>query len=101
MTVCSVDAGVCFGLQFGGCRFGLCPQPVEPISFELELVDPILGLAQLGRESVRECRSAVAILVRQVRRLLQLLREGEIGLIGGLAREIAHQGGRLTFAHDC
>jgi hypothetical protein len=47
--------------------FGLRPQPVDkPITLklELELVDPRLGLAQLGRQFVRQRHCAVAILVR-------------------------------------
>ena len=56
-----LDAGVGVRPQFGDF-FGLRPQPLdEPVGLALELVDPRLGLSQLGRQRAREGRGAVAI----------------------------------------
>ena len=65
------------------------------------LVDPRLGLSQLARQRVREGSGAVAIFVRQVRRLLQLCHEGRVGWSGVLPRQIGHRRGGLTLGHDC
>ncbi|MFZ1088859.1 MAG: hypothetical protein WAN75_06270 [Xanthobacteraceae bacterium] len=49
-----LDPSVSVGLQFGDDGFDLRPQPLdEPVGFELELVDPRLGLSQLARQRVR------------------------------------------------
>jgi len=82
--------------------FDLRHQPVdEPVGLELELVDPRLGLSQLGPQRVREGRGAVAIFVRQVRRLLQLCHEGRVSQSGVIPRQIGHRRGGLTLGHDC
>jgi hypothetical protein len=45
-----LDAGPGVGLQLSNDGFRLGPQlVVEGVGFALELVDPVLGLAQLGR----------------------------------------------------
>ena len=60
-----LDASVGVSLQFGEDGFGFRPQLIyKPVGLELELVDPRMGLSQLGRQRVREGRGAVAIFVR-------------------------------------
>ena len=87
-----VDAGVGVGVHLRDGGFRLCPQPVDkPVGLEFELVDPMLGLAHLSRELVRQRQGTVAILVRQVRRLLQISHEGRIGV---LAAELGAPTGR-------
>ena len=73
----------------------------SPSASRLELVDPRLGLSQLARQRVREGSGAVAIFVRQVRRLLQLCYEGRIGWSCVLLRQIEHRRNGLALGHDC
>jgi hypothetical protein len=57
--------------------FGFRQQLVKKtIALTFELINPILGLLQLSRELVCQRHRAVAILVRQVRRLLQIRNKG-------------------------
>ena len=75
-----LDAGVGVGLQLGDCSLDLSPHSVgQPVRLELELIDPSLGVAQLSRQLLCEFCGAIAILVREVRRLLELCDKAGVG----------------------
>jgi hypothetical protein len=84
-------------LQFGDGGFGPRPERLdEAVGLELKLVYPRLGIAQLGRQRVREGRGAVAIFVRQIHCLLQPCHDGIVGQLGVLGGRIVD----VTGYHD-
>src|SRR6202011_3917401 len=96
-----VEASVGIGLHILDGGFGFRQQLVEKtIALTFELIYPILGLLQLSRELVCQCHRAVAILVRQVRRLLQIRNKGRISRIGIQAPKLLSRSDGLL-AHRC
>jgi len=98
---CPVDASVGIELYLLDGGFGFRQQVVEiSIGLPFELIDPILGLPQLSRQLVSQFHRSVAILVRQIRRLLQVRNEARISRIGIPALKLLSRNDGLL-AHCC
>jgi hypothetical protein len=79
---CTDDASVGLELYLLDGSFGFRNQLVEMyVGLTFELIDPTLSLPQLSRQLVCQCHCPVAILVRQVCRVLQIRNQVRINRI--------------------